>query len=114
MFLEADWKSRPLFAADTLPGLTEKQFAALPREEMESGSKELLEKSKSIREVVSAVLQSGRDAAAKQDVALARRHFIALQDCGEAFDGEETLGIFKLLGRAFKKQAATELGSLGP
>ena len=113
LFVEADWTTRPLFAAGSTMGLSEKQFGALSREQQTKTSAELLEQSKGLKELVAAVRQAGRDAAAKRDIAQARNCFAAIQQCGEALDTPESTGLINLVGRAFKKSAETELAALG-
>ena len=66
----------------------------------------------SLRKLAGAVAQAGREAAVKQDVALARRHFTALDQFGGALDSSDPMLIVKLVGQALKKMAVAEMAKL--
>jgi hypothetical protein len=60
-----------------------------------------------------AVLQDGRDAAAKKDVAQARKDFTAVKQYGAALESADTTLFVKQLGPFFKQLADAELSKLG-
>ena len=68
----------------------------------------------SLKQLAAAVAQAGRDAAAKGDVAQARKHFTALRECGAALDTSDSLAIVRLVGQGMKKRAETEMSKLTP
>ena len=57
---------------------------------------------------------AGREAVSKKEVDLGRRHFVSLQQCGDALNTPETLAVVKLIGQAMKKMADAELVKLAP
>ncbi len=111
--LETDWKQRPLFSSGTTLSLSEAQFQALPSATREAKSPEMLAQVGELKKLAEAVAQSGRDAAARKDIAQARKHFVALKGFGDALDGPECLGIVRLTGQAVRKKAAAESAKLG-
>ena len=98
--------------------LTEDQFKALPTSlpiaEAEKKSAELLARISELKQLAQAVTESGRAAAAAGDKPLARKHMDALAQFGTAVDGPQSTLLLQLVGKAFKKMAATELGKIGP
>lgn len=85
-FLSTDWSRRPLFAPGSPLSLTEDQFKALPATRREAKAAEITSQADALKELAGAVAQAGRDAAAKKDLALARKHSTALRQFGEALD----------------------------
>ena len=110
--LEADWTIRPLFTSGTTLALSEKQFSELPASARSSNQAPVSAAMTALKGVAVAVRDAGRDAAAKGDVALARKHFMALQHWGEALGGPDSMAIIGIVGRAIKKIGDTELASL--
>ena len=112
-FVETDWSKRPLFTPGTTLSLSEEQFMALPVSDREAKSKAMLPQLSNLKKLAQAVTQAGRDAAAKKDLALAKKHFTALQQFGEAIDTPESMQIVRLVGQAVKKMGDAELAKLG-
>ena len=112
-FLAADWSARPLFAAASTLGLSEAQFRALSDSDRQARSGEMMTQLDSLKKLASAVAGAGRDAASKGDVALARKYFTSLKECGTALDSPDCLDLVRLVGRSFKKLADTELAKIG-
>lgn len=112
-FLEADWSGRPLFPRSSLLSLTEDQFAALPRSEIQAKSSQILSQVDELERLASAVAQAGEDSAAKGDTGQARKYFTSLQQCGAAFDSTNCLKMVQILGRSFEEHARTELAKIG-
>jgi len=112
-FLAADWSARPLFAAGSALSLNENQFKALSDADRQAKSSELTAQLASFKQLASAVAGAGRDAASKGDVALARKYFTSLKECGTALDSPDCMDILRLVGRSFKKLADTELAKIG-
>jgi len=115
-FRDADWSARPLFAPGSTLSLTEDQFRSqlglLPPEEVESQRQEMMALLDTLKKVAVNVSQAGLDAAAKNDLAAARRYFASLLRCGEALDSPDSLAIVKLVGQGMKKRAEAELAKL--
>ncbi len=111
-FVEADWGARPLFAPGSVMNLSEAQFKKLPAAQREVKAAEVQAQLASLRKLAGAVAQAGREAAVKQDVALARRHFTALDQFGGALDSSDPMLIVKLVGQALKKMAVAEMAKL--
>jgi hypothetical protein len=111
-FVEADWGARPLFAPGSVMNLSEAQFKRLPVAQREVKAAEVQAQLASLKKLAGAVAQAGREAAAKNDVALARKHFTALDQFGGAVDEPDSMLIVKLVGQALKKMALAEAAKL--
>ncbi len=121
-FLAADWSTGPFFAPDTLLSLTEAEFSgrvkpvSLPgfvwTGGIEARRVQLTKELATMKQLAAAVAQAGRDAAATNDVALARMHFTSLQRFATALDTTNSLAILRLDAQAFKKRAERELATL--
>lgn len=110
--LEADWSTGPLFAPGSAMNLSENQFKQLPASEREAKAAEMQARLSALRKLAGAVTQAGREAAAKEDLALARKHFTALNQLGAALDSQDSPLLVQLVGQALKKTAATENAKL--
>ena len=110
--LEADWAVRPLFTSGTTLALSDKQFSELSASARSSNQAPVAAAMTTLKEVAIDVRDAGRDAAAKGDVALARKHFMALQHWGEALAGPDSMAIIGIVGRGIKKIGDTELAGL--
>jgi len=113
-FVAADWKARPLFAADSVLSLSEAQFAGTPRSDIEAKGREMFEQITPLKQLAAAVAQAGTDAAARNDTAQAIKYFNALKECGRALDNPDSLKLLRLVGVAMEKRADTELSKLPP
>ena len=111
-FLQIDWSARPLFAPDSPLALSEEQFKQLPAGELQAKSVEIMSRNGELKQLASAVAERGREAAAKKDVAQARKLFSSVKQCGEALDSPQSLAIVRLVAQALKKMADTELSRL--
>jgi hypothetical protein len=107
-FVETDWSSGPLFAANSMLSLSEDQFKALSIADRNAQSGEMMSQLDSLKKMAAAVAQAGRDAASKGDTAQARKCFTSLKQCGTALDNADRLRIVQLVGQALKKMADTE------
>jgi hypothetical protein len=113
-FVETDWSSRPLFASGSALSLSEDQFKALSNKDRQAKSSEMLPQVDSLKQLAAAVAQAGREAAAKGDVAQARKYFTSLKACGAALDTSDSLALVKLVGQGLKKRADSEMAKLAP
>jgi hypothetical protein len=111
-FVETDWSSRPLFASSSALSLTEDQFKALSNAERQAKSSEMIPQIDSLKQLAAAVAQAARDAAAKGDVAQARKYFTSLKQCGTALDTSNSLALVRLVGQGMKKRSDTEMSTL--
>jgi serine/threonine protein kinase len=116
-FLAADWSAGPIFAPESMLSLTESEFLAKVQpasgrgitRDTEAKGEQMLGELRTMKELVAAVTQAGHEAAATGNVALARKHFLSLQQFGAALDHYNSLNILRLEGRAIKKKADAEL-----
>ena len=111
-FVQTDWRNRPLFASSYVLSLTEDQYKALSNSEREARSREITSQISSLKQLAQAVMQAGRDAAAKGDTAQARKYFTSLQDFGAAVGGSDSMLIVQLVGKAIRKMGDTELAKV--
>jgi hypothetical protein len=112
-FVETDWSSGPLFAANSTLSLSEDQFKALSNADRQTKSGEMMSQLDSLKKLAAAVAQAGRDAASRGDTAQARKYFSSLKQCGTALDNADRLRIVQLVGQALKKMADAELAKVG-
>jgi hypothetical protein len=112
-FVETDWSSGPLFAANSTLSLSEDQFKALSNADRQAQSGEMMSQLDSLKKLAAAVAQAGRDAASKGDGAQARKYFTSLKQCGTALDHADRLRMVQLVGQALKKMADAELAKVG-
>jgi len=113
-FFATDWSARPLFAPDSALSLTESEFGSLPANDAQlKESKEMLPQLASLKQLAAAVIQAGREAAAKGDLTQARKYFTASKQFGAALDSPDYTHIVQLVGQAIGKMADTELAKIG-
>ncbi len=120
-FLAADWNAGPIFAPESMLSLTESEFLSRVQPvdgrgltpDIEARSEQMLKELRTVKELVAAVLQAGRDAAATNNAVLARDHFPSLQRFGAALDHHNSLNILRLEGQEIKKKADAELNRNG-
>ena len=112
-FVETDWSSGPLFAANSTLSLSEDQFKALSNADRQAQSGEMMSQLDSLKRLAAAVAQAGRDAASKGDTAQARKYLTALRQCGTALDNADRLRMVQLVGQALKRMADAELAKVG-
>jgi len=123
-FLAADWTAGPLFAPDAILSLTETEFSRQVKPgwisgfehtaRMEAAREQMFKELATLKQLAAAVAQAGRDAAATNDLTLARKHFTSLQRCAAALDTTNSLRILRLDAQAIKKRAGSELATLLP
>ena len=111
-FIEADWSAKPLFSPGSAMNLSEDQFKKLPAAEREAKSADAQAQLAALRKLAGVVVQAGRDAAAKKDMEAARKHFAALQQCGQALASPDTMLIVQLVGQGLQKTALAESAKL--
>ena len=113
-FLETDWSSRPLFAPGSALSLTEAEFSSLSVADQQlKDSKKIVPQLDSLKQLAAAVVQAGRDAAAKGDLTQARKYFTSLKQFGTALDSPDYTRIVQLVGQAFGKMADKEMAKIG-
>jgi hypothetical protein len=114
-FVQADWSTGPLFAANSTLSLSEDQFKALSNADRQTKSGEMMSQLEVFKKLAAAVAQAGRDAASKGDTAQARKYFTSLKRCGMALDqpGCLRLRMLQLVGEALEKMADAELAKAG-
>jgi len=113
-FLETDWSARPLFPPGSTLSLSEAQWVALSYADREAKRVGMEGQAADLKKLSLAVLQAGRDAAANNDSILARKHFTALSQFGEALESPDSLAIVKMLGSGMRRSAEKELAKLKP
>jgi hypothetical protein len=113
-FLKVDWTARPLFDSNSPLSWSENKFRALPPDDRASAAQQISDQLGTLKRLLAAVTQTGRDAAAKQDISTARQCFTSLKQCGAALDSPESSDIVKLVGQKVEKNADAELAKLGP
>ncbi len=121
-FLTTDWSAGPIFAPNSVLSLTEAQFQAgarpitLPGTVLTGGTEavrvQMTKEIDTVKHLAAAVAQAGRDAAATNDVALARKHFASLQRFAAALDTTNSLAILRLVAQGISKKAAIESATL--
>ena len=102
-----------MFGSHSALSLTEDQFKSLSNAERQAKSDEMIPQIASLKQLVAAVAQAGRAAAANGDAALARKYFSSLHQCGTALNSPDCLRVVQLVGKALIKMADTELSQLG-
>jgi hypothetical protein len=112
-FVETDWSAGPLFASNSALRLSETAFLEFPAAEREQRIAEVQPKLAELKHLASAVVESGRAAAARNEADLARKHFVALQQFGAALDTTNSLRLVNLVGQALQKLADRELANAG-
>jgi hypothetical protein len=114
-FVQANWSTLPLFAANSTLSLSEEEFQALSNSDRQARSREMMSQLDVFKKLAAAVAQAGRDAAAKGDTAQARKYFTSLKRCGMALDqpGCLRLRVVQLVGQALEKMADAELAKVG-
>jgi len=116
-FLAADWSAGPIFPPESMLSMTEIEFLAKVQpasgrgitRDTEAKGEQMLGELRTMKELVAAVTQAGRGAAATNNATLARKHFTSLQQFGAALDHHQSLSVLRLEGRAIKKKADGEL-----
>src|SRR6266511_554223 len=99
-FLTTDWSAGPIFAPNSVLSFTEAVRVQMTKE------------IDTVKHLAAAVAQAGRDAAATNDVALARKHFASLQRFAAALDTTNSLAILRLVAQGISKKAAIESATL--
>jgi hypothetical protein len=112
-FVAADWNAHPLFPAGSVLSLSEAQFRALSDADRNAKRAELLTQLETFRDLSSAVLQAGRDAASKGDVAQARKCFASLKQCGTALNSPDYMDALQHIGQAIVKMPDKDLAQIG-
>jgi hypothetical protein len=113
LFVETDWSGRPLFPSGMALSLSQNQFQALPDVDRQLKSGEMTAQLDLMKQIAAAVAQAGRDAAAKGDIAQARKCFISLKQFGTALDSPNCLRLLQLVGQVSTNMADTELARIG-
>jgi hypothetical protein len=104
-FVQVDWTAHPLFATDSVLGLSESQFRAIPEPSHRAKLEELSSQVAVLKEIARAVAAAGRDAAAKRDIANAEKDFTSLKQCGEALSAPDLTDLVRGTGNAMKRMA---------
>ena len=112
-FLETDWSAHPLFPPGSALNLSEDQFKSLSAADEQAKSGEMRTQLASLKQAAAAVVQAGRDAAAKGDTVQARKCFMSLKQCGTALNSTNCLLLVQLVGQGFEKRADEELAKIG-
>lgn len=114
-FVQANWSTLPLFAANSTLSLSEEEFQALSNTDRQARSREMMSQLEVFKKLAAAVAQAGRDAASMGDTAQARKYFTSLKRCGMALDqpGCLRLRLLQLVGEALEKMADAELAKIG-
>ena len=115
-FLVTDWSREPLFQASSRLNLREDEFAAAAAKMNEGERKasltEIGQLLQPLDQVGEAVVQAGLDAYAAGHPDEARRHFIAVKQCGQALSREDYTTPVKVLGVKFTGLASTKIAKL--
>jgi len=108
-FLLINWQKPGEFSKESAFGLTEQEFIALPPNEQNKKSAELVE----LKGLCRSVLDAGRTAAARGDREQAKRHILAVQQCGRFLAQDAAMSaVVQLMGKALDQIASGELGKL--
>jgi hypothetical protein len=112
LFVNTDWGARPLFAPGSPLAMRESDLKSLTPVELRVKGEEWNAQAGTLKQIARAVAEAGREAAAKQDSALARKHFTALKQYGLALSSPDSLAILQLVGKSVVKLADAELTRL--
>jgi hypothetical protein len=108
-FLLINWQKRGEFSKESAFGLTEQEFIALPPNEQNKRSSELVE----LKGLCRSVLDAGRTAAAQGDREQAKRHILAVQQCGRLLARDAAMSaVVQSMGKALDHIASKELTEL--
>jgi len=122
-FVATDWAAGPVFGPDSVLSLSEEQFKAGIQPVLASGAPtatvtvkalqtRMMDELKTMKQLVGAVAQAGREAAATNNVALARQHFESVQRYATTLNTTNSLAILRLDAQAALKLAQRELAAL--
>lgn len=111
-FVQVDWTRRPLFASNSVLGLSETQFQAIPNSSRRAKMEELLSQVPILKRIAVAVATAGKDAAARKDFADAKKHFTSLEQCGETLSGPDFTLLVQQIGKFMKNLADEESAKL--
>ena len=103
-----------MFAPGSALSLSDAEFSSLPVTDQQlKDSKEMVPQLDLLKQLAAAVIQAGRDAAAKGDITQARKYFTSLKQFGAALDSPDYTRIVQLVGQAFGQMADKELAKVG-
>jgi hypothetical protein len=111
-FSGANWNARPLFPAAMAVGLTEAQFKGLSGSERDLRNNEMLAQLDLVKQIVTAVNESGQEALAKGDTTRAQKIFTALKQCGAALDEPAAQLLVKQVGQVCEGMGGRGLAKL--
>lgn len=111
-FVQVDWTARPLFASNSVLGLSETQFRAIPNSSRQAKLEELISQVPILKGIARAVATAGKDAAARKDFADAKKHFTSLQQCGATLSGPDFTLLVQQIGKFMKRLADEESAKL--
>lgn len=111
-FVQVDWTARPLFAPDSALGLSEAQFETVPASSRPAKQQELIAHVPILKHIGLAVLEAGKDAAAKKDFDTAKKYFASVQQCGDALSGPDFTLLVQQVGKFINKMADEESAKL--
>lgn len=112
-FLTTDWSAHPLFAEGSILSLTESHLKALSADDRKTKADEMMPQLLTFRDLAVAVEQAGKDAAAKGDVAQARKYFVSLKQCGTALDSPDYTLLLRQIGQAIQKLSDKDSAQIG-
>jgi predicted small lipoprotein YifL len=112
VFLRADFRQGPLFAAHSPLRLSEAALAAVPASERQSKIEQVIKQTGELKKLAAHIAKLGQEAAEKNDVATARRHFEQLRQFGSALEQANPPKITQLTAQAIRKQAEPALARL--
>ena len=112
LFVDSDWSKRPMFGAESVMNLTERQLQSSSPSKVQAIGGESVREMQAWSDLGHAVIQAGRERAKLKDFDQAQTIFNSLKHCGEAIEGLDTLKIVQLTGKAFRKMADSELSAV--
>jgi hypothetical protein len=109
-FLLVDWQAPASFSKESAFGLTEQETMALSPSDQEARSAQYV----SLKSLCLSVREAGKKAAAAGDRDKAKRHFVAVEQCGEFLAGIPNAPlILQQFAKAFVQMGSQEIDKLG-
>lgn len=112
LFVEADWSNRPLFPSGSAASLSEEEFRVLDHQEREKKLDALHARLRLLRELIRAVAEAGKNAAAQGNTVQARQYFSAIREFGGALNSSGYTDVLRGTGKGFVGTADSELQNL--
>lgn len=113
-FIKSDWKTGAVFEKGSVANLSEADFGKLDEADRATTAERILKDVMVLKQLAIAVVEAGRQAAEKGDLAQARKNFESAKQFGEALDKESYTKLVQLVGQGLKRITTKELAKLPP